>query len=106
MAKKRRRVSSGDGWSLVSGDGRAVPESQRSSGRAMIRLRLEKRRGKPTTVLASEGLDSSQLAEIARELRTACATGGGVKGDEIVLQGDHRDRARDFVRARGMQVKG
>jgi translation initiation factor 1 len=72
----------------------------------VIRLRLERRAGKAVTVLAADGVDPEALRDLARELRAACAAGGGVKGPEATLQGDHRERVRALLLGRGMQVKG
>ena len=72
----------------------------------IVRLRMERRRGKPVTVLAAEGLGAGELKEIAGELKTRCGAGGSVKGTDVVIQGDCRERAREFLRARGIRVKG
>lgn len=63
-----------------------------------IRIRLETRKfGKATTII--DGMDdkNSNLASIAQKLKTYCACGGTHKNGQIMLQGDHRDRVRDFL---------
>ena len=67
---------------------------------------MERRRGKPVTVLAAEGLGPARLEELVRELKTACASGGTVKGLEGELQGEHRERVRAILRERGLEVRG
>jgi translation initiation factor 1 len=71
-----------------------------------VRLRLEKRRGRPVTVAAVEGVADDELKALARELRALCATGGTVKGSEIELQGDQRERLRQALGEKGMRVRG
>ena len=63
-----------------------------------IRIRLETRKfGRPTTII--DGIDNKKtdLAEIAHKLKAYCACGGTSKNGQIMLQGDHRDRIREFL---------
>ena len=63
-----------------------------------IRIRLETRKfGRPTTIV--DGMDdkNSNLVSIAQKLKTFCACGGTSKNGQIMLQGDHRDRVREFL---------
>lgn len=63
-----------------------------------IRIRLESRRfGKPATIV--DGIDdkNTNLAGIAQKLKTHCACGGTAKNGQIVLQGDHREKVRQFL---------
>lgn len=70
------------------------------------RISREKRaKGKIVTIVA--GLDSvaSDLADVLKELRKQCGTGGSVQDDELLLQGDHRERVAQTLREMGYQVK-
>jgi translation initiation factor 1 len=72
--------------------GEMEKESQR------IRIRLELRKwGKATTVI--DGLDSKRmrLDKLAAILKSKCACGGTAKDQKILLQGDHRDKARSLL---------
>jgi translation initiation factor 1 len=62
-----------------------------------IRIRLETRKfGRPTTII--DGIDNnSNLASVAQKLKSFCACGGTSKNGQIMLQGDHRERVRDFL---------
>jgi translation initiation factor 1 len=63
-----------------------------------IRIRLETRKfGKPTTIL--DGIDpkKTSLADLAKQLKGYCACGGTSKNSQIILQGDHRDRVRQYL---------
>ena len=111
--KKKASPSSG-GWALEAecgGCGRpearcACTAPPAPTGPAILRLRMEKRRGKPVTVLASEGLGDAELQALGRELRARCGTGGTVKDGAVELQGEHRDRLRPVLTDRGYRVKG
>jgi len=63
-----------------------------------IRIRLETRKfGKPTTIV--DGIDekNTNLPEMAKKLKGFCACGGTAKNGQIMLQGDHRERVRQFL---------
>ena len=63
-----------------------------------IRIRLETRKfGRPTTVIDGMDEKTTDLQEIAHKLKAFCACGGTSKGGAIMLQGDHRDRVREFL---------
>ena len=73
-----------------------------SKDQQKIRVRLEKRKwNKPVTVI--EGLDakSVDLGSIAKQLKAFCACGGTTKNNQILLQGDHRDKIKNRLIALG-----
>lgn len=41
-----------------------------------------------------DGIDKSAIESVAKELKRSMACGGTVKGDQIILQGDHRPQMR------------
>ena len=63
-----------------------------------IRIRLETRKwGKATTMV--EGVDNkdADLPSLAQKLKNFCACGGTAKNDQIMLQGDHREKVRQYL---------
>ncbi len=109
------RRSSGPGWALVGTCPRCGHLEDRcrcsaaappAGGPPTIRLRMEKRRGKPVTVLAAEAVPDEALRALAKELKALCGTGGTIKDREVELQGEHRDRLRPLLAGRGYRVKG
>ncbi|PWF44679.1 translation initiation factor Sui1 [Massilia glaciei] len=60
------------------GDG-AVRVSRQTKGRG----------GKCVTVVKGVALDATALAQLGKQLRTACGSGGTVKDGVIEVQGDH-----------------
>ena len=76
--------------------------------RPVAKLRLEKkgRGGKAVTVVYDLPRNASFLKELAQDLKRACGTGGTVIEDTIELQGDLRDRVRQFLQNRKFLVKG
>jgi translation initiation factor 1 len=86
--------------------GEAASESV--PARPVARLRMEKagRGGKTVTVVFGLPKNAAFLKNLAQELKRTCGTGGAVLEDGVELQGDLRDRIREFLLAKGFQVKG
>jgi translation initiation factor 1 len=80
----------------------AVPRSD-----GIVRVSREKngRGGKVVTVVRGLALDAQALAAYARELRSACGSGGTVKDGVVEVQGDHVERVMSLVQAAGHTVK-
>ena len=76
--------------------------------RIVAKLRMEKkgRGGKTVTVVYDLPDNEAFLKELAQELKRACGTGGAVAENTVELQGDLRDRVRDYLVKKGWQVKG
>jgi translation initiation factor 1 len=74
----------------------------------VAKLRMEKkgRGGKTVTVVAGLPRNAAFLKELCQELKRACGTGGAVAEDTIELQGDLRDRVREYLLKKQFVVKG
>lgn len=77
-------------------------------GRIVAKLRMEKkgRGGKTVTVVYDLPDNEAFLKELAQELKRACGTGGAVSENTVELQGDLRDRVREYLEKKGWTVKG
>lgn len=77
------------------------------TGDGIVRVSRETkgRGGKAVTVVKGVPLDSAGLAELGKQLKTACGTGGTVKDGVIEVQGDHGERVMHMLRALGHTVK-
>lgn len=83
------KMTGGKGWSLSSDETPQLPKKENPKS-PLPKIRLEKRAGGKTvtvvTGLHTYGAD--RLNQIARELKSACGTGGTVKNGAIEIQGD------------------
>lgn len=76
--------------------------------RPVAKLRMEKkgRGGKTVTVVFGLPNNTAFLKDLSQELKRACGTGGTATEDGVELQGDLRERVREFLNAKGFLVKG
>ena len=72
-------------------------------GRIVAKLRMEKkgRGGKTVTVVYDLPNNETFLKDLAQELKRACGTGGAVADNTVELQGDLRDRVREYLAKKG-----
>jgi translation initiation factor 1 len=71
-----------------------------------LRLERKGRGGKTVTVLAGLPRNAAFLAGVASELKRACGTGGTATDEAVEIQGDHRERLRTLLTAKGWTVRG
>ena len=62
--------------------------------------------GKTVTVVDGLPNNAAFLKDLCSELKRACGTGGAVDAGTVELQGDLRDRVREFLLKKGYVVKG
>lgn len=62
------------------------------------------RNGKVVTVILGVP-PGATLMDLAAGLKRLCGAGGTVKGGALEIQGDHRERLADHLRAKGHTVK-
>lgn len=76
--------------------------------RITAKLRMEKkgRGGKTVTVVYGLPRNTAFLRDLTQELKRACGTGGAAVEDGVELQGEMRDRIRDFLQKKGWTVMG
>ncbi len=79
---------------VPAGDG-VVRVSRETKGRA----------GKGVTLVKGLALDAAALAQLGKQLKAACGSGGTVKDGVIEVQGDHCERVIGLLKAQGHAVK-
>lgn len=92
--------------SLPAGPGPEPATADQASpfGKRIVVMRERKgRAGKTVTVVRGIELTGQALDALAREMRQALGTGGGIEDGAIVLNGDLSARASEWLTARGAQ---
>ena len=79
---------------VPTGDG-VVRVSRQTKGRG----------GKAVTVVTGVLLDGEALAQLGKQLKAACGSGGTVKEGVIEVQGDHVERVMEALKKSGHTVK-
>ncbi|RNC90003.1 MAG: translation initiation factor [Allomuricauda sp.] len=70
-----------------------------------IICKYEKRKGKPVTILEGYNGAASDFKKMAKDIKTLLGVGGSTKNDQIIIQGDYRDRIMAFLQENGFRVK-
>jgi translation initiation factor 1 len=107
--------SGGDGWGLVErcptcgrerGDCLCTARERESlpPSKQRPRLRLEKRRGRPVTIITHLHLSEADLKSLGGKLRARLGTGGSARDGVIELQGDHRQTLPNLLGDLGFRI--
>jgi translation initiation factor 1 len=72
---------------------------------AYIRREVKGRGGKTVTTISGLSLAPEKMTRLAADLKKQCGSGGAVKDGIIIIQGDHRDKLSELLKASGYTVK-
>ncbi len=70
-----------------------------------LRIELDKRNGKPSTLITDFKGTDDELKELAKTLKIKCGAGGSSRDGEILVQGDFRTKIVEMLLAMGFKVK-
>jgi translation initiation factor 1 len=70
-----------------------------------LECKFEKRKGKVNTVIDGYTGAIKDFKILAKELKTQLGVGGSFKNDQIIIQGDYRDRIMAMLKEKGFKVK-
>jgi translation initiation factor 1 len=85
----------------------AATRAQQLRGDGRVRVGRENagRGGKTVTVVRGLALTDAQIADLGKQLRSACGTGGTAKDGVIEIQGDHVERVLALLLKAGHSAK-
>jgi translation initiation factor 1 len=78
-------------------------DEKRGPARAVVRLERKGHGGKEVTRVEKLGLRGDELQRWCKELKQKLGCGGSVEGEDLLFQGDQRDRLESALTARGVQ---
>ena len=70
-----------------------------------LRVELDKRNGKPATLITDFMGKDDALKELAKTLKIKCGAGGSSRDGEILIQGDFRQKVTEILINMGFKVK-
>jgi len=116
MSSKSIRLTGGAGWGVTREclkcgrpETACICSHQPVSlppARQTAHLRLEKRCGKPVTVVAGLVLAPAELEALLKEFKTCCGAGGTSKSGQLEIQGNQLETLRVLLVAKGFRCKG
>lgn len=66
-----------------------------------IILDKKHRGGKMVSIINGFSMKDDEIEALAKELKTFCGSGGSVKDNEIIIQGDHREKILQWMVKKG-----
>jgi len=80
-------------------------ETKNKMQKEPLRVELDKRNGKPATLITEFQGTDIELKELAKTLKIKCSSGGSARDGEILIQGDFRIKIADILQGLGYKVK-
>jgi translation initiation factor 1 len=74
-------------------------------GNVRVGRETKGRKGKGVTVIAGLPLRPEELADLARQLKKKCGSGGTLRDGKIEIQGEHRDFLVEELARRGFRAR-
>jgi len=66
-----------------------------------VRLDTKQRAGKAVTLIEGFAGTNEDLEALGKKLKTFCGTGGSAKDGQIIIQGDQREKALQWLKKNG-----
>jgi translation initiation factor 1 len=84
---------------------RGTPEVPPNQQTLKVEASRKGRGGKTVTVISGFQEKPETLADLAKQLKAQCGTGGTVKENEIEIQGEHKQKLAEILKKLGYKAK-
>ena len=78
-----------------------IPAEKNPTTNQTLRVELDKRNGKPATLISEFEGSEDELKELGKLLKTKCGVGGAAKESEIIIQGDFKLKVMEILKKEG-----
>jgi len=75
------------------------------SGNVKLWYETKGRKGKGVTLIKELAMTDSELAVLAKKIKSHCGTGGSIKNGTIEIQGEQRQKIQLFLETQGIKSK-
>lgn len=106
MAKKKLYNTGGIVYSTATDfnfSNEGEPVESLAPGEQLLKIVLDKkhRGGKVVSIITGFSMKDDEIELLAKELKGFCGAGGSAKDNEIIIQGDHREKILQWLMKKG-----
>ena len=88
-----------------SGDKEMVETKEAKHQNLIVSLDKKQRRGKKVTLIEGFVGNENDLKDLGKILKSKCGVGGSVKDNQIIIQGDFKEKIAEILRQSGYKTK-
>lgn len=77
----------------------------KADGFVRIQRETKGRKGAGVTIVSGLCENNDELKALAKQLKKLCSSGGAIKAEKLEVQGDHRQKIKDWLEKQGRKVK-
>ena len=88
-----------------AGPNPGISEALKAKQKEPLRVEMDKRKGKPSTIISGFLGTDEELKVLAKMLKVKCSAGGSSRDGEILIQGDFRKKTAELLVELGYKVK-
>ena len=109
MSKKKNNLSGGiifstdPDFKFESGSNASQETILPDLQKLKVRLDTKQRAGKAVTLVEGFVGSENDLEELGKKIKTFCGTGGSVKDNQVIIQGDQREKVVQWLLKNGFK---